>query len=192
MTSRYFAFTPIAFKLLCLIVAALFFSSSRASGKAEDTSCNTNFIPGSILSLMKYSFVKWRIKNERDFDDSHRASWIKTKPGLCPGIAKGHFVNSQTEDYAILLVSKDHKKQSYKVVVFSPKGGKINSYLVESGQHFMERIAVSRIPPGTYSGTEDSPTVELKMDGIVVEAIEAGSMIYYWSNGSFKNIITSE
>jgi len=156
------------------------------------TSCNTNVIPDSISNLMKSSFVGWRIKNERDFDDFHRAAWIKAKPGLCPGIAKGHFINSLTNDYALLLVSSDQKKQSYKVVVFSPKGEKINSYIVESGRNFMERVAVSAISPGAYFGVENSPTVELKTDGIMVEELEVGSMIYYWSNGSFKNIITSE
>lgn len=64
---------------------------------------------------------------------------------------------------------------------------------MEKGRNkFVERIAVSSTPPGTYSGAESSPTVELKMDGIVVEALEAGSIIYYWSNGRFKKIIASE
>lgn len=192
MTDRYLMFLRNTLKLY-LIGAVLFFSLARASENAEDTSCNANAIPDFLSTKMKSSFIGWRIKNLGDFDEFNRAAWVKAKPSLCPGIASGHFINSQAKDYALLLVPKDQKNQSYKIVVFSLKGEKVNSLALERGRNkFVERIAVSSIPPGKYSGAEDSPTVELKTDGIVVEALEAGSIIYYWSNGRFRKIIASE
>jgi hypothetical protein len=53
-------------------------------------------------------------------------------------------------------------------------------------------VVVSTTPPGQYSDYEDARiSVTTKLDGVLLEAIEAGATLYYWSAGRYKSVRVS-
>ena len=53
-------------------------------------------------------------------------------------------------------------------------------------------VVISKVPPGKYSDYEDARiSVTTKLDSILVESIEAGATLYYWSAGRYKSVRVS-
>ena len=70
----------------------------------------------------------------------------------CPGIAVGHFYNTQSVSYAVLLVPTNHPDTAYRFVIFSKKpnqpayeGKHIDSAdQIAAGNYFIHRAAISK------------------------------------------------
>jgi hypothetical protein len=53
-------------------------------------------------------------------------------------------------------------------------------------------VVISTVPPGKYSDYEDARiSVTTKLDGALLEYIEAGALVYYWSAGRYKTVRVS-
>jgi hypothetical protein len=50
---------------------------------------------------------------------------------------------------------------------------------------------IHKLPPGTYDDGEGGK-VRVKQDAIAYEAIEAGAIMYYFEQGKFRSLQTSE
>lgn len=80
----------------------------------------------------------------------------------------------------------------YKLVVFD-KMQTANTYVWKLVDHWDEKIysgvVISKAPPGRYSQFENAKiSVTTKLDGIYLEFIEKGAILYYWSDGRFKKL----
>ena len=53
-------------------------------------------------------------------------------------------------------------------------------------------LIISKEPHETYSDFGNTKTVRLKLDGVNVEHLEKSSVLYYWSQGKYRSIETSD
>ena len=53
-------------------------------------------------------------------------------------------------------------------------------------------VVISKVPPGKYSDYEDTRiSTTTKLDGVLLEFIDQGAIVYYWSAGQYKRIRVS-
>jgi hypothetical protein len=120
---------------------------------------------------------------------------LEMHPKDCPGIAVGHFEAPDRVAHAVLLVPKLAGTAGYKIIVLSKTS---NEYAVtlldhaEGSVYSDSGLVISREPAGTHSGFDDTKAVHLKLDGVNVESLAKSSVLYYWSNGKYRSIQTSD
>ena len=122
--------------------------------------------------------------------------WLKgSKPKDCPGIATGHFQSTKELSYALLLVPKSNPNEGHKIIVVS-KNETNDSYdwrLLDhaEGQTY-SGLVLSKAAPGKYSDWENEKSIQLKLDGIQVEWMEKGAVLYFWSEGRYRKLQISD
>ena len=158
--------------------------------------CDSAALPAAAQHLLALKFSQWRPKLVSDMDADDHQLWLSaTKDKACPGLVSGHFETPDKVSYALLLVPKSNTDAGYKVIVLSKRAADdcYDLKLVEHGDAPASvGIVVSKVPPGKYSDWEDKKSIQLKLDGLLVEWMEKGTFLYYWSAGQYRRIQTSD
>ena len=173
--------------LICLLVSPLW------ATKGADR-CATTTLPTEVQQLLASKYSDWRPKAINDLEEGDRRLWLAGNSNSCPGIAVGHFEQASQLAYAILLVPKSGES-AYKVVVAAHAKNSGAYYLAVLDQGSAtpnSGLVISRMPPGKQSGFDESKSVRLKLDGLNVEWIEKSSVLYYYSNGKYHTLQTSD
>lgn len=120
--------------------------------------------------------------------------WLDMHSRECPGIAIGHFEQRVRDAYALLLVSKTGENGGYQIVVLSNGSDGYSVRLLDHAEagSLDSGLVISKERPGTYSDFETSKSIHLTLDGLNVEWLEKSSVLYYWSNGEYRSIQTSD
>ncbi len=174
--------------LACLVVHPV---------RAQTTmACDSTALPAAARDLLALKFSQWRPKVTSDLGADDQQLWLSaTKGKACPGLVSGHFETSDAVSYALLLVPKSKTDAGYRVIVLR-KRETDNSYdlkLVDHGDAQADNgIVISKVAPGKYSDWEDKKSIQLKLDGLLVEWMEKGAFLYYWSAGQYRHIQTSD
>jgi len=169
---------------------------TRISPTQHATACDDSALPASVRDLLKAQFPEWRPKQVSDMDADDQQLWLTAVHGKeCPGIAVGHFETADEFSYAILLVPKSNPGGGHKVVVVS-KGAPKSAYTWKLLDHAEGQtysgLVICKAPPGKYSDWENTKSIRLKLDGIQVEWMEKGSVVYFWSEGRYHKIQTTD
>jgi hypothetical protein len=53
-------------------------------------------------------------------------------------------------------------------------------------------MVISRVEPGKYTDFESTRSVRIKLDAINVEWLEKEALLYYWSEGRYQTLQTSD
>jgi len=53
-------------------------------------------------------------------------------------------------------------------------------------------LVISKVPPGEYSGFDSTQSIELKLDAVEAEWLEKSSVLYFWKNGKYQTLQTSD
>jgi hypothetical protein len=180
---------------IIFLSAALGHQASAATLKALiSTDCGT-VLPAPITELLTSQFPEWRPKQLSDLESDDRQLWLKAHPQECPGIAVGHYQPGDELSYAVFLVPKSDPTNGYQLIVVGKKAAQAayNWKLLDraKGQAY-SGIVVSTAKPGNYSDFEDTKSVVTKLDGIYLEWIEKGAVLYYWSNGHYLKLRVSD
>jgi hypothetical protein len=179
---------------IVLLTMVSLFILSYASAQTADM-CSATRLPGAASELLKTKFPLWRAKQISDLEGYDRQLWLETHPKECPGIAIGHFESSDDLSYAALLVPKTKSSGGYKIVVLSMSqpGNAYSSKILEQGQgQGADGLVISVAAPGQYTDFENTEMAKLKVDGIYVEWIEKGAILYYWSAGQYHKLQTED
>ena len=100
---------------------------------------------------------------------------------MCPGLVSGRFETPDKVSYALLLVPKSNKDAGYKVIVLSKRAAD-DSYDLKLVDHADAPASVgivdSKVPPGKYSDWEVKKSIQLKLDGLLVEWMKKGTFLY--------------
>jgi hypothetical protein len=174
-------------------IAAVGACGINAGSQSNRMLSDTANLPLFIKKELIKSFPEWRVKVIADLDSMHHDVWAKVKHAESPGIITGRFKDNDTSDYVLLLVPKQKNRNDYMVVLFSKSGnGQEHDYhqIAAEKNQILERVVINKIPAGTRVGAEEQ--LELKNDGIQVEDLEVGSIIYYWFFGHFNKVIESD
>jgi hypothetical protein len=177
-------------KLLLTIFIVL---TTGLSAQAQNT-CSDAVLPPQARSLVKQRLPGWRIKLPSDLEAYDKKLWLKEHPKECPGIAVGHFEDSRRIAYGLLLIPKSAAAVGYKIVVLA-KSESADDYRVrvlDEDRGSDSGLVISRVPPGRYPGFDTTQSVQLKLDGIEAERIEKSSVLYFWRNGTYRTLQTSD
>ena len=157
------------------------------------TPCEKALAP-TVQSYIEHQFPEWRPKVLSDLEGYDRQLWQETHRKECPGIAVGHFEHAEQLSYALLLVPRSTAKSGYKFVVITsaPEHTYRSEILDHNDAADASGMVISKAPPGKYSDFEQTKTVQLKLDSISVDWLEKSSVLYYWSEGHFLSIDTSD
>ena len=168
---------------------------TSAGNNSNNIPTDSSSPPSFIIEELNKSFPDWRVKRAGDLDSGHQDLWAKANPSESPGNVAGRFQDNKTTGYVLLLVPAKGDRKDYLVVLFSKfsNGLELKSFQIAAEKNqVLERVVIKKIPKGTYFGNDDETKIKLKYDGIQVEDLEVGSVIYYWSNGLFKRVIEAD
>jgi hypothetical protein len=174
-----------------LLTIVSLFMLSYASAQTTEI-CSLTRLPSAASELLKTKFPLWRAKQISDLEAYDRQLWIEEHPKECPGIAIGHFESSEQLAYAVLLLPKKESTGGYKIVVLSELGSVYSAKILDQAQGQGADMAISAAAPGQYSDFEDTKRAKVTVDGIYVEWIEKAAVLYYWSDGQYHKLQTSD
>jgi hypothetical protein len=180
--------------VLLASVRLLSLSSAPVSAAQAPTPCGEAALPAPINDVLKAKFPQWRPKQTSDLGSDDQQLWLKGHEKECPGIAIGHFESKGVLSYAILLVPKSEPTSGYKIVVSSkgPTGDAYSWKLLDHAEGQSDGLVISKAEPGKYSDFERTKTIQTKLDGVYVEWIEKGAILYHWSAGRYHKLRVSD
>jgi hypothetical protein len=129
-------------------------SFAAAAVDADDALglCQIETLPKDIRDTLERRFYGWKIQDSSNLLPKVRQKWAATAPLACPGIASGHFEDSRSVAYALLLVPVDRSASGYRFVVFSAPSGQsfygfkvLEQAAVNASACFIHSVAVDRI-----------------------------------------------
>lgn len=180
---------------IIFLSAALSHQASASALKAPISDDCGTVLPPPIAELLTSQFSGWRPKQLSDLESDDRQLWTRAHPRECPGIAVGRYQPGDELSYAVLLVPKSDSTNGYQLILVSKKSAQAasNWKLLDraKGQAY-SGIVVSTAKPGKYSDFDDTKSVVTKLDGIYLEWMEKGAVVYYWSNGHYVKLRVSD
>src|SRR5882762_351173 len=128
-------------------------SFAAAAVDADDALglCQVETLPKDIRDTLERRFYGWKVQDSGNLLPKIRQKWASTAPLACPGIATGHFEDSRSVAYALLLVPVDRSANGYKFVVFSAPSGQsfygfkmLDQTTINASTFFIHSVAVDR------------------------------------------------
>jgi hypothetical protein len=183
-------------RCLALMLLPVVCFAARSGQTERAAVCDSSTLPASAQKLLAARFSEWRPKLVSDMDTDDQQLWLTATHGKeCPGIVAGHFETADEHSYAVLLVPKSNSSEGYKVGVLS-KGSADKDYAWKLIDHAETQadpgLVISKAPSGKYSDWEGNKSVRLKLDGIQLEWMEKGAVLYFWSEGQYHRIRVSD
>jgi hypothetical protein len=143
--------------VLSLLSGLSFFQHASFANAAVDADdalglCQTETLPKDIRATLERRFYGWKVQDSTNLLPKAREKWGAIAPLACPGIAAGHYEDSRSVSYALLLVPVDRSANGYKFVVFSaPSGQSFYGFKVldqspnNASAFFVHTVAVDRV-----------------------------------------------
>jgi hypothetical protein len=182
----------------CASALVLLMTALTARTRAADP-CPVSVLPKEIQTKLEKNYTDWQPEKLEHLYENDRELWSKAHPTDCPGIAVGHFELKTALSYAVLLISKpDRKRLGFRLIVFSRSGPsapyvshlvtKWNIGLLYQGSDEV----IATVPPGHYEEAIGRKDVHTDLDAILSETLEKDAAVYYWRNGCYHELVTSE
>ncbi len=147
-------------------------------------------LPKSVIEVIQKRWPGWTIVDVMDLRSDNQTLWKKAHGTCCPGVVVGHFEGNSTS-YAVTLF-RGKKTLDQVLLVIKPEAqGEPRVFVLSAPQTVAYLSVIHKVPPGTYDDVEGG-TVRIRRDAIEYEAIEAGSVTYYFEGGRFRSLQTSE
>ena len=113
--------------------------------------CEAETLPKDIRDTLGRRFYGWKVQDSSNLLPNARQKWATLAPLACPGIASGHFEESRSVSYALLLVPTERSANGYKFVVFSAPPGQsfygfkmLDQAAINASALFIHSVAVDR------------------------------------------------
>jgi hypothetical protein len=172
---------------------------SSTTARAVDL-CDISSLPKEIQVKLEKNYPDWQPEKLENLDQEDRSLWTKAHPNDCPGIAVGHFESKDELSYALLLVSKpDRNRLGLRIVAYS-RSASLAPYIgrliikwdigMLLNQDSDQVIATA--PTRHYEEAIGPKKVDTTLDSILYETMEKGAILYYWKNGRYHELITSD
>ena len=149
--------------------------------------------PVKKLLTLKY-YQEWRPIALGDLSKPHQRMWRRSLNRFdCPGIAMGHFERKTELSYAFSLMPRDPRKTGWQLIVIGKAGqGGYRDRVLGRTEERVPPYVIYTVPPEEYTDAFETESVRLKLDGLQVEQMEAGAMLFYWREGQYRNLILAE
>jgi hypothetical protein len=174
------------------IMAAFMLVSLLPVRTAGQDPCSTEQTPTGVRTLLKQKFPGWALVTLLDLRLDDQKIWKKTNPNMCPGYVAGNFQSIDRLSYAFNLFRKDHGKFFEVLLVIDPEGEDYRLHVLSKPQEAAILGVVTRHPPGVYTDSYETRRIKAEFNVISYEQLEAGQLVYYWVNGRYHSILTSD
>lgn len=146
----------------------------------------------SILTRKYYQ--QWRPIALGDLPKPHQRMWRRSLNRFdCPGIAMGHFERRNELAYAFSLKPRDPRQTGWRLVVISRTGkGTYRDRVLGQTDERVPPYVIYSVPPEEYTDAFETESVRLRLDGLQVEQMESGAVLFYWKEGQYKSLIIAE
>ena len=183
--------------VLSLLSGLSFFqhASFAAAVDADDALglCQVDTIPKDIRDTLDRRFYGWKVQDSTNLLPKVRQKWASIAPLACPGIATGHFEESRSVSYALLLVPVDRSASGYKFVVFSAPSGQsfygfkmLDQAPLNASSFFIHSVAIERV----FDGPAKKQFKPKANDGIVLfytDEKQPTQNVFYWKGDSYDH-----
>jgi hypothetical protein len=168
--------------------------ASLAWGQQVSSACRQDGLSEKVQGEIAERFPNTKIEDISDLASEYRAMWLKAHASECPGIATGRYKGGNVDLFAILVLSTDRGKPGVKLLLVNPAArvGERVKVLDTVQIPTSTPNVIYTLPPGVYSDAEGTEKVRIPYDGVVLEQLEVGSILYYYRNGALKKLILSE
>jgi len=183
----------LALSLVLLVPVGRTFAQQPTT-KQKPSLCRFDSLPTAIQHRLKQEYGSWRVQEVADLSQQAHARWESEKPLECPGIAAGHFENTQRLSYALLLVPLPNADAGYRFLVFSQRRGQ-SDYDAEVLDKWDEAGAANYFLRGKPVGKFFDEASKTRFHANSSEGIllfdsaekEYEVDVYYWSDGHYKH-----
>ncbi len=189
-------------RLLCATICVLAWTwivppadlSLAARRPAKDFCASPALVePVKKLLTLKY-YQQWRPIALGDLSKPHQRMWRRSLNRFdCPGIAMGHFERRKELAYAFSMKPRDPRQTGWRLVVISKtrKGAYRDRVLGQTDERVPPSV-IYAVPPEEYTDAFETESVRLRLDGLQVEQMESGAMLFYWKDGQYRSLILAE
>jgi len=145
-----------------------------------------------LLSLKYYQ--QWRPIALGDLPKPHQRMWRRSLNRFdCPGIAMGHFERKHELSYAFSLKPRDPRQNGWRLIVISKTvQGTYRDRVLGQTDERVPPYVIYVVPPEEYTDAFETESVKLRLDGLQVEQMESGAMLFYWREGQYRSLILAE
>jgi hypothetical protein len=184
--------------VLSLLSGLPFFQHAAFATAAVDADdalglCQVETIPKDIRDTLERRFYGWKVQDSGNLLPRVRQKWATIAPLACPGIATGHFEESRSVAYALLLVPVDRSANGYKFVVFSAPSGQsfygfkmLDQAPLNASSFFIHSVAIERV----FDSAMKKQFRPKANDGVVLfyadEKIPTQN-VFYWKGDSYDH-----
>lgn len=179
--------------LLCLVIA-----SDGSCGSKQNAQPEVFSDENSTALIAKSHYPDYAILRLEDLNEDLQAHLRFNYGNAQPGYVKDDFDGDGFMDYALLLL-KNEAKPMEKLVVLRGQGNGtfVPTALFEIGgevasSYMLKNCFIRCIPPGEVEEWDHTRKVVIQYPGIEWINWESSSCVYYWQNGEFHHIWTSD
>ena len=105
----------------------------------------------------------------------------------------GHYERRSELSYAFSLKPRDPRKTGWQLIVIGRTAqGTYRDRVLGQTEERVPPYVIYTVPPEEYTDAFETESVRLKLDGIQVEQLEAGGMLFYWRDGQYRSLILAE
>lgn len=155
--------------------------------------CQADTLPKDIRDTLERRFYGWKVQDSSNLLPKARQKWATIAPLACPGIATGHFEESRSVSYALLLVPVDPSAGGYKFVVFSAPSGQsfygfkmLDQTASNASAAFIHSVAVDRV----FDSGLKKQFRPKENDAILLAYADdksASQTVFYWKGDSYEH-----
>ena len=175
--------------ILMLLLSATAPMGATANGHPT---CDESTLPGGVIRSLRSHYSTWHILTIKDLVADDAKLWQEAHHSACPGFVSGDFDGTGRTSYAATLLRSTDDKLSQTLILLSPEGNEYRVLILSAAQQVARASVVEKLPAGRYSSVGDTAQIGTKFPVIQYEAIESGSILYYWRAGRFHSLISSE
>jgi len=184
--------------MLSLLSGLSFFQHASLASAAVDADdalglCQIEMIPKDIRDTLERRFYGWKVQDSSNLLPKTRQKWTTLAPLACPGIASGHFEDTRSVSYALLLVPADRGANGYRIVVFSAPSGQsffgfkmLDQGTTNASTYFIHAVAVDRV----FDSALKKKYRPKYNDGLLMSAVDdkgTTQNVYYWTGESYDH-----
>jgi hypothetical protein len=155
--------------------------------------CQVEALPQDIRATLGRRFYGWKVQESTNLLPKARQKWASIAPPACPGIAAGHFEDSRSVAYGLLLVPADSSANGYKFVVFSAPSGQafygfkmLAQGAMNARALFAHAVAVDRV----LTGDLRKRLRPKGNDGILLSSIDERDStrnLFFWTGETYDH-----
>jgi hypothetical protein len=149
-------------------------------------------LPDDVRSTLYARFPGWKLVELQDLREDDQGLLRERSAADCPGVAVGNFELKEKKSYAVTLY-KEKGDLKQILVVYRPtaNSGKGEVVVLDGPRRVSYLSVIWKVDPGVISDAQGK-NLMTTLDSIIYEAIESGSVLYYFTGRGYRHIQLSE